>query len=45
VIGIEDPNPSETPEAGAMAMMGSGLLAVGLLARRRKANSMEPKFA
>jgi hypothetical protein len=37
VISIDDPNPGEVPEAGTMALLGSGLLGLGLLARRRGA--------
>jgi len=40
----EEPNPAETAEVGTMAMLGSGLLGLGYLARRRSAGQ-QLKFA
>ncbi|MEO5925171.1 MAG: hypothetical protein ABIR70_15225 [Bryobacteraceae bacterium] len=45
VLRVQDENPSETPEVGTMAMLGSGLLGVGLVARRRTRNTPNLKFA
>lgn len=45
VINIDEPPTGEVPEAGTMAMLGTGLLSVGMLARRRRANHGEVAFA
>jgi hypothetical protein len=45
VLRVDEPNPSETAEVGTMAMLGSGLLALGAMARRRKSPRLDVKFA
>lgn len=45
VANINEPPTGEVPEAGTMAMLGSGLVGVGLLARRRRVNRGEVAFA
>jgi hypothetical protein len=42
---IEVGAPGDVPEVGTMAMIGSGLMALGLLARRRQPAKLEPRFA
>ena len=43
VTNVEQPPTGQVPEAGTMALLGSGLVGVGLMARRR--NNNRPRFA
>jgi hypothetical protein len=43
VTKLDQPPTGDVPESGTMALLGSGLLGVGMLAGRRKNN--QPKFA